>query len=77
MLAQPDAVAEPQVRLVEEAVIQVEVIAQWQIGDVPRPQQLDIVTIDAHVVRRDLLVVADDDDLLGDVVEEQGLGDRI
>src|SRR6185312_9834198 len=64
VLAEPDAVAEPQVALVEEAVIQVEVIAERQVRDVAHAEPLDIVAVDADVVGRDLLVVADDDDLL-------------
>src|SRR5258708_5705712 len=66
VLAEADAVAKSQVRLVEKAVIEVEIIGQWQVRNMPRAEQLDIVAVDANIVRRDLFVVADDDDFLGD-----------
>src|SRR3954466_6211548 len=71
MLAEADAVAEAQVGLIEEAVIEVEIVGQRQVRNVPAAQQLDIITVDADVVGCDLLIVADDDDFLGDIVEEE------
>ena len=71
MLAKTNPIAKAQISLIEEAVLEIEIIRERQMRNVPRAKQLDVIAVDAHVVRRDLLVVADDDNFLRDVMQEQ------
>ena len=58
--------------VIEKAVFEVELFADWKIGDVTLPQKLDGITVNAYIVRLYLLVVPYDYNLSADVLEKEG-----